>query len=573
MVTKLPPELLDRQPEEVSRVLALSLLEEAATALERMGNSEDGEALHDFRVGLRRLRSAIRAYRPYLKDSVPKKARKELRSLAASTNAARDTEVQLAWIRAQGARLNETEAAGLRWLVERLEINGEVNREEQLRSLSQDFNRIRTVLTKGLSFWKVRLDVADQDKNPSFRKLTGAILREQLATLITQLDAIHGPEDDPQAHSARICAKRLRYLLEPLIRAVPGTKAFVKQFKGLQDLLGDLHDTNLMVVEIGAAMEASAIQRARRLHELAFPQGDTVEFGPDKSAKPDRPDRDDNPLTPAGPDENPGLLALATLLKERRQELFTQFKTEWQGPRLEKLRVKLEELGAKMSSFGEDRLAVRRYILNRVPDGLKRYPSTFIQEGWLPGANIEEFLRRVRTSEAVRYFRIIPKDAETSGPAQEETISRRIFESFWPLTAKRRIRKRRYEVLDGSRMWRIDVFVGIELVLAEIDVLPNERAEGELPLPDWLARCVQKKVTGDKKYLRPYAIPKKGVRRRRKGPTRVSSRASSSPTRATRATRATRGRQARVLEEKIPSNGRERSLRSQTSPDVRAEKQ
>jgi len=114
MVTKLPPELLDRQPKEVSHVLALSLLEETATALERMGNSEDDETLHDFRVGLRRLRSAIQAYRPYLKNNVPKKTRKEFRSLAASTNAARDTEVQLAWIRAQGARLNETETSRLR---------------------------------------------------------------------------------------------------------------------------------------------------------------------------------------------------------------------------------------------------------------------------------------------------------------------------------------------------------------------------------------------------------------------------------------------------------------------------
>jgi CYTH domain-containing protein len=208
-----------------------------------------------------------------------------------------------------------------------------------------------------------------------------------------------------------------------------------------------------------------------------------------------------------------------------------------------------------------------------MPDRLRRYPPTIIQEGWLPGANIEEFLRRVRTDEAVRYFRIIPKDAETSGPAREETISRRVFESFWALTAKRRIRKRRYEVLDDSRTWRIDVFVGIELVLAEIDLLPNERAEGELPLPDWLARCVQKEVTGDKKYLRPYAIPKKGVRRRRKGPTRVSARASSSSTRAARAMRES---QARVLEEKLPSNGRDRSLPSQTSPastDLRPEKQ
>lgn len=538
-MTKLPPQLADRQPEEVSRVLALSLIEEAAAALERMGNPEDDEALHDFRVGLRRLRSAIRAYRPYLKDSVPKKTRKELRLLTASTNAARDMEVQLAWVRAQRDRLNETETAGLRWLAERLEPHDEDNREEQLRRLNQDFNGIRKSLRKRLSFWKVRLDVTDQDKSASFRKVTADILQEQLATLVAQLDAIHAPEDNPQTHSARISAKRLRYLLEPLGRAVPGTRALVKQFKGLQDVLGDLRDTNLMVVEIGAAMEASAIERARRLHERTFQQGDTVELAPDRA------DKSDKPVVPAGPDENFGLLALARLLKERRQGLFTRFKTEWQGHRLEKFCSELEELGANMSSFGEDRLAVRRYILNRVPDGLKRYPSTSIQEGWLPGANIEESLRRVRTSETVRYFRIILKDAETSAPPQEGVISRRVFESLWPLTAKRRISKRRYEILNGSRTWRIDVFVGIELVLAEIDVRPNELAEGEVQLPEELARCLQKEVTSDKKYRRPYAIPKRG----RKRPPRKIDRASSSPTRATTATTES---QNRVLEEKPP---------------------
>ncbi len=520
-------------------MLALSLIEEAAAALERMGNPEDDEALHDFRVGLRRLRSAIRAYRPYLKDSVPKKTRKELRLLTASTNAARDMEVQLAWVRAQRDRLNETETAGLRWLAERLEPHDEDNREEQLRRLNQDFNGIRKSLRKRLSFWKVRLDVTDQDKSASFRKVTADILQEQLATLVAQLDAIHAPEDNPQTHSARISAKRLRYLLEPLGRAVPGTRALVKQFKGLQDVLGDLRDTNLMVVEIGAAMEASAIERARRLHERTFQQGDTVELAPDRA------DKSDKPVVPAGPDENFGLLALARLLKERRQGLFTRFKTEWQGHRLEKFCSELEELGANMSSFGEDRLAVRRYILNRVPDGLKRYPSTSIQEGWLPGANIEESLRRVRTSETVRYFRIILKDAETSAPPQEGVISRRVFESLWPLTAKRRISKRRYEILNGSRTWRIDVFVGIELVLAEIDVRPNELAEGEVQLPEELARCLQKEVTSDKKYRRPYAIPKRG----RKRPPRKIDRASSSPTRATTATTES---QNRVLEEKPP---------------------
>lgn len=56
--------LLERSPEETSRYLCLGLLHEAADALTRIEQATDEEALHDFRVALRRLRSAIGSYRP-----------------------------------------------------------------------------------------------------------------------------------------------------------------------------------------------------------------------------------------------------------------------------------------------------------------------------------------------------------------------------------------------------------------------------------------------------------------------------------------------------------------------------
>ncbi len=120
-MTKLSSEHLERQPEEVSRILVLSLLDDTIAAAERLGNPHDTEALHDFRVALRRLRSCIRDFRPYLKDSIPKKVRKELKSLASSTNTVRDAEVQLAWLNAQSNKWNEREHKGFAWLVERLD--------------------------------------------------------------------------------------------------------------------------------------------------------------------------------------------------------------------------------------------------------------------------------------------------------------------------------------------------------------------------------------------------------------------------------------------------------------------
>src|SRR5918999_1214042 len=105
--------LLSRSPEEGARLLALSFLDQAAAARPRLADPADTEALHDFRVGLRRLRSCLRAYRDCLEDSVPKKLARKLRRLASSTGPGRDAEVQIEWLR--GRREGRRRAAYARW--------------------------------------------------------------------------------------------------------------------------------------------------------------------------------------------------------------------------------------------------------------------------------------------------------------------------------------------------------------------------------------------------------------------------------------------------------------------------
>jgi len=69
--------------------------------------AEDSAALHDFRVALRRLRANQRAYR----DQIGAKQDKRLRRLAHATNAARDREVQLDWLRLQRQEASQTPRA------------------------------------------------------------------------------------------------------------------------------------------------------------------------------------------------------------------------------------------------------------------------------------------------------------------------------------------------------------------------------------------------------------------------------------------------------------------------------
>src|SRR5271170_4010051 len=117
-----PADLLDQPVERGVRLIALTLLRDAATTRARLIDPNDVEALHDFRVAVRRLRSWLRAYRPYLADSVRDKDRRRLRAVARATSLARDTEVHLQWLQEQDALLDLEQRAGLVHVRERLAV-------------------------------------------------------------------------------------------------------------------------------------------------------------------------------------------------------------------------------------------------------------------------------------------------------------------------------------------------------------------------------------------------------------------------------------------------------------------
>jgi CHAD domain-containing protein len=92
--------LLDRAAQEGVRLRALELLDVVAKERTRLDALDDTEAVHDFRVALRRLRSLLKAHRPRLGRKV-EKLRRKLGAIADKTSAARDAEVQLVWLATQ----------------------------------------------------------------------------------------------------------------------------------------------------------------------------------------------------------------------------------------------------------------------------------------------------------------------------------------------------------------------------------------------------------------------------------------------------------------------------------------
>ena len=117
----LPENLLALSPEEAARRVALERLHAAREAAARLDDPADTEALHDFRVAIRRLRSTLRAWRPVLGKGLRKRHRRALRALQGATGGGRDAEVALAWLGEQRSTLNATQRRGHDWLVARLD--------------------------------------------------------------------------------------------------------------------------------------------------------------------------------------------------------------------------------------------------------------------------------------------------------------------------------------------------------------------------------------------------------------------------------------------------------------------
>jgi CHAD domain-containing protein len=290
--------LLQKPASRAARELALRFLKDAEAACRRLADPDDIEALHDFRVALRRLRSIVRAYTPHLKDALPKKLRKRIGELAAGTGTARDTEVQLAWLVQQRENVRPHEQPGYHWIVSRLEHRRLEEYADLRERLPTDFARLRDRL-------KTRLELNYDDGDETLGEVTATLLLEAADEFHDELAQVHSEENEEAVHRARIAAKRLRYLLEPLAKLLPDGKALVRELKEFQEIMGEVHDVQVFGIELRQAAEEAGAERMRRLIDLSL-----------------RLPHDDPELEAARhSDERAGLIALAHELHERRLDL------------------------------------------------------------------------------------------------------------------------------------------------------------------------------------------------------------------------------------------------------------
>jgi CHAD domain-containing protein/CYTH domain-containing protein len=474
--------LLEEHEHRAARVVASALLADAAAQRERLagrGNS-DPEALHDFRVAVRRLRSWLRAERDVLEDSVPKRARRWLRRVAEATNGSRDAEVFAEWVAAEKGALTARQRVGAAWLLERI-ARARNDAELQLTAeVERDFERVRELLDERLPVYRIVYHLDEGVRGPSFAGAMAALTRAHAATLRRRL-GVHDASDDTAIHRARIAGKRLRYLLEPIAPHVPGGGEVIDQLKTLQDALGDLHDANAWLAMLRDAIEAAGRERAK---ELANAAG--TGLVPARSSAARR-------------DPRPGLVTMAELVRVRAGERFAALERDWLGDATPPLFGGLERIAAALEARGRSGIEIeRKYLLSQLP--AERPPAQVreIAQGYLPGERLIERLRRVESNGDARYYRTVKVGVGIERTELEDQCSRDVFEVMWPLTLGKRVAKRRHVVREGDAAWELDEFTDRELVLAEIE-LPSADAVPEIP--GWLAPFVVREVTGESEYV------------------------------------------------------------------------
>ena len=188
-----------------ARVVAAKFLADAASAAP-LAVSGDPDALHDFRVAVRRLRSWIRAFDDVLDGAIKGKHRRRLKRIADATNPGRDLHVQLEWL---GRTAQHAVSAA------RMVRPGSAIPARRVRSRDGGSARCDRRTS--------RRPRRAADGCPPSTRATDRPRRHAAAAIGERIEPFALAErssracggGDERAHTGRIRAKRLRYLLEP----------------------------------------------------------------------------------------------------------------------------------------------------------------------------------------------------------------------------------------------------------------------------------------------------------------------------------------------------------------------
>jgi len=175
--------------------------------------------------------------------------------------------------------------------------------------------------------------------------------RRILQVRIDEVYSYDGLVADParvtQLHDMRIACKRLRYLIEIFgIAFDADLEPFLDEVKGLQDLLGDIHDCDVQIPMLEGHLRWLSDREGGAARRLV---AQTTASRPRRRTAPPKPASEaafrtfERQLeTGRRGDERIGVHALIARRRRERDELYAQFMDTWRRLKAERFRPRLE---------------------------------------------------------------------------------------------------------------------------------------------------------------------------------------------------------------------------------------
>ncbi|HUP97901.1 MAG TPA: CHAD domain-containing protein [Usitatibacter sp.] len=240
-------------PASALRVLVAASLEQVQANEAGVLGGSDPEYLHQFRVGLRRLRSALRVFRTELHPDFAERMREELRWIARATSSARDWDVLCAAtlpaiLQAFG------EARATRSVKARVTARRKAA-SKKLHAALRSPRYARLLLQ--LARWLASSAVEAPEGGGRVGEFAVEIVKRRHKRLVARASRLSALTP-VQRHELRLEAKRLRYALEGFETLLGG-----KRYQAYRELLAEIQD------DLGRANDAAVA--ARLLPELDLP--------------------------------------------------------------------------------------------------------------------------------------------------------------------------------------------------------------------------------------------------------------------------------------------------------------
>ncbi|HSC34998.1 MAG TPA: CHAD domain-containing protein [Thermodesulfobacteriota bacterium] len=232
---------------EALKIILRSLLETMRKNEDGIVKDIDTEFLHDFRVAVRRTRSALTLIKGIFPESVKEKFKAEFAVIGRKSNELRDLDIYLLRREEYTGMLPPALRAGLDPLFEIIaREREEAHREFALELASDSYRRSIGAWEKFLNEPEAPGDALPGADAPVIG-LAKLRIRKRYRKALKLGKGIDGSSSDRDLHTLRIECKKLRYYLEFFESLFPAgeIREVIRHLKALQDNLGDYNDMHM----------------------------------------------------------------------------------------------------------------------------------------------------------------------------------------------------------------------------------------------------------------------------------------------------------------------------------------